>query len=121
MNKLKKMGISILYSFTFLLCLTLFFTLLNYFNLISDKFFVFIKFMIPVVSIFIGGIKLGKKSESKGWLEGIKFGLLLIFVILIFSLIFFKTNLNIKSFFYYIILVLVAITSSMIGINFKKN
>ncbi|MCM1370471.1 MAG: TIGR04086 family membrane protein [Clostridium sp.] len=118
---LKKIGISLIYTFCFLIGLSFIFSILNYINLLGAGIFKFFKMLIPIISIFIGGFILGKKSLSKGWLEGIKYGLIIIFIMVIFSLIFFRTSLSLKSIFYYLILILVSIVSSMLGINFKKN
>lgn len=121
MEYLKKLGISLIFSFSFLIGLSFIFSILNYINFINDSIFKFIKIFIPISSIFIGGFLIGKKSSSKGWLEGIKFGLIVLLLMLILSFIFFNNDINIKIIFYYLILLLTSITSSMIGINFKKD
>lgn len=120
MEQLKKIGISLIFTISFLIGLTFIFSFLNYINFLGDGIFKFIKILIPIISIFIGGFLIGKKSVSKGWLEGIKYGLIILFLMFLVSIIFFRNNLNIKIIFYYIILLLTSITSSMIGINFRK-
>lgn len=120
MEQLKKIGISLIFTISFLIGLTFIFSFLNYINFLGDGIFKFIKILIPIISIFIGGFLIGKKSVSKGWLEGIKYGLIILFLMFLVSIIFFRNNLNIKIIFYYIILLLTSITSSMIGISFRK-
>ena len=71
-----------------------------------------------MLSIFIASYKLGTKSKQKGYLEGIKIGLIIIGLLIIIVLLLDK--LNIKSLLYYLILLLTSILSSMIGINIKK-
>ena len=120
MEQIKKIGISLLFTICFLIGLTFVFSLLNYFNIIGDGFFRFIKILIPIISIFIGGFLIGKKSISKGWLEGIKYGLIVLLLMFLISIIFFKNELGVKVILYYLILLISSTTSSMIGISFRK-
>lgn len=117
---LKNLFISVVYTFIFVLGLSLIFSTLNYFNIIKDNLFNVIKILIPVISIFIGAFRLGKKAEKKGWLEGIKLGSIVILLMFIFSLIFFRNSITLKTILYYFILLVTAIVSSMVGISFKK-
>ena len=81
MNCLKKIGISCLYSFGFVLFLTFILTFFNYFDIFDGGFFTFFMIFNFVFSVFLGGFLIGKKSLKKGWLEGLKFGL--VFLILV--------------------------------------
>lgn len=121
MEQVKKIGISFLYTICFIVGLTFIFSIFNYFNIIGDSFFKFIKILIPIISIFIGGFLIGKKSTSKGWLEGIKYGFIIIALMFLISIIFFRSEFNIRIILYYLILLLTSTTSSMIGISFKKS
>ena len=95
------------------------FSSLYYINFIGNGLFKFIKILIPIISIFIGSFIIGKKSNSKGWLEGLKFGSIIILLLFFISIIFFRSELSIKVILYYLILLLTSSLSSMIGINFK--
>ena len=101
---LKNLFISVVYTFIFVLGLSLIFSTLNYFNIIKDNLFNVIKILIPVISIFIGAFRLGKKAEKKGWLEGIKLGSIVILLMFIFSLIFFRNSITLKTILYYLLL-----------------
>ena len=68
MNFIKNVSISILYIVLCLLILTFILTLFSYFNIISDKVVSIFKIIIPIISLFIGGFFIGKKSLRKGWL-----------------------------------------------------
>ena len=92
MEQLKKIGISLIFTISFLIGLTFIFSFLNYINFLGDGIFKFIKILIPIISIFIGGFLIGKKSVSKGWLEGIKYGLIILFLMFLVSIIFFRNN-----------------------------
>ena len=119
MEYIKKLGISFIFSLSFLIGLTFIFSSLYYINFIVNGLFKFIKILIPIISIFIGSFIIGKKSNSKGWLEGLKFGSMIILLLFLISIIFFRSELSAKVILYYLILLLTSSLSSMIGINFK--
>ena len=85
MKYLKKIGFSFLYIIGTILVTTFIVTFLNYFNIISDKSISIFKIFIPVISLFIGGFYIGKKSNNKGYLEGLKLGSIFSIFLLIFS------------------------------------
>lgn len=115
---LKKILTSYLTFFIILLLGTLLLTLFNYFNLLNTKIISVLKLLIPLTAIFISSYKLGQQSEKKGYIEGLKIGLMIIATLLILVLLLDKFTL--KSLLYYLILLLSSILSSMIGINRKK-
>lgn len=117
MKSLKKIIKSILTTIIMFLILTLIITIINYFNLLNYKVINIIKLLVPVISIFIGGYKIGKKSEKKGWLEGIKLSLIISILLLLITLLLNKFKLE-----YIIYLTIIAMTGtlgSIIGINNK--
>jgi len=120
MNYLKKLGISFIYIISTILILTFLITTLNYFNIISDKIISIFKILIPVISLFIGGIQIGKRSKSKGWLEGLKLGLIFSVFLLIFNFLAFSNSFKFKYLLFYLIIIICSILGSMIGINRKK-
>ena len=67
-------------------------TILNYFNLVTGTFFTILKLFIPFLSLLIAGILLGKKSKSKGWLEGLKLSLGFIIIFTLIQLFFLEEN-----------------------------
>lgn len=115
---LKNLINSLAFFFIILLTSTLLLTLLNYFNILSPKIISILKLVIPLTAIFVSSYKLGKQSEKKGYIEGLKIGIIIItlFLIIILSL----NQFSMKSLLYYLILLLTSILSSMIGINRKK-
>lgn len=120
MKYLKKLGFSFLYIIGTILISTFIITFLNYFNIISDKVISIFKILIPIVSLFIGGFYIGKKSNSKGYLEGLKLGLLFSIFLLIFNFLAFSNSFKLKYLLFYIIIITSSILGSMIGINRKK-
>ena len=107
---------SYLYLFISLIILTLILSIINYFFIIHTKV---IKLLIPIISIMISSIILGKNSKQKAYLEGIKFTSIYILLSIILSVIF-KNTFNIKLILSYILLMLSGVIGSMIGINLNK-
>ena len=97
-----------------------FITLLNYFDILSGSFLSILKIIIMIVSFFTGGFLTGRNSNSKGWLEGLKLGVIfssLLFIINIFLI----KNFAFKNILYFIILIVSSIVGSMIGISKKRD
>jgi putative membrane protein (TIGR04086 family) len=113
-NYLKPM----LYILGIILGLLLLLTIFNYLNIITGTFLNIMKFLIPVIALFVGGIMIGKISSNKGWLNGLKLSLILIVLFFILSLIF-SIKIDFKNLIYYLILAGSSMFGSMIGINKK--
>lgn len=97
---------------------TLVLTILNYFNLFSSSIISVLKLLLPITAIFIVSYRLGKLSEKKGYLEGLKIGSVIVLLFLILVLLLDKFM--VKSLLYYLILILSSVMGSMIGINKRK-
>lgn len=119
MNFIKNVSLSILYIILTMVVLTFILTLFSYFNIIGDKVVSIFKIIIPVVSLFIGGFLIGKKSLKKGWLEGLKLSLIFLILLIIFEYLSLDQSFNIKNILYYLILSISSIFGSMIGISKK--
>ena len=117
---IKKYLISYAYTLGIIIIGTFLITLLNSFNLLSSNVANTIMLIIVIASIFIGSFLLGKKSNKKGYLEGIKYSAILIFLLVIINLLFIKVF-EIKSLVYFLIIIVSSAFGSMIGINKKRN
>lgn len=117
MNYLKNVGISFIYIICFLLGLTFISTLFNYINLFGNTFINVLKVIIPIISLFVGGFVIGKRTGKKGWLEGIKLGLIFLVFLTIFNYLALDSSISLKTVIYYIILVIATTFGSMIGVN----
>ena len=115
---MKKIGIALLYIVSSILVFTLIFTFFNYFSVLKDS--AILKILIPIISLFIGGIYLGINTSSKAFLRGIKLGLIFIGILIILNIIFIS-DFKIKNILYYLILLITTSLGSMIGINIKKS
>jgi len=114
----KKMINCMMWFFIILIVGTLIITLINYFNVMNGNIVSIMKFILPMISMIVSSYRLGKMSDKKGYLEGLKFGTIIIFIFMILVIILDK--LNWKSILYYGILLLTSIMGSMIGINRKR-
>ncbi len=93
-------------------------TLFNYIGLIPYNIFKIIRIIGLILTFFIDGFLVGKKSNKKGWLNGLEASLILLTIILILNMIF-KGDFGIKTIIGYIVLMIVTILGSMLGINKK--
>jgi len=99
---------------------TLIISILYYLNILNDGFNNYLLLLSSFISMLVGGIYIGLRSKEKGYIEGLKIGLISIFILMILSIIMYKTNINSKNIIYYLILLSSSILGSMIGINKKK-
>ncbi len=104
-----------------ILVLTLLTTIFNYFNLIGPKIMAILKIIIPVLAFVIGGFIIGKRSPSKGWLAGLKLGLMFLIILILFNILGLNHKFKIADLIYYLILLGSTMFGSMIGINKRPN
>lgn len=117
MKNIKNILKSSAYTLILFISLSFIVTILNYFNIFNYKIINIIKIIIPLISFGFGGYKIGKYSNKKGWLQGLKLSTFNSAVFLIITLI-------LKSFkpeylIYILILIVSGIFGSMLGINKK--
>lgn len=110
---------SLLISIGLILILTFIITLFNYIGIFSLNMVNIFSYVIPFISFLIGGFLLGKKSINKGWLEGLKLGLISIFILFIFNFLAFNQGYSISNIILYIIVLVSNTLGSMLGINKK--
>lgn len=120
MKYLKNLSMSFLYIISSILVLTFITTILSYFNILNDEVTSIIKIIIPIISMLIGGFYIGKRSNKKGFLEGLKLGLIFSSILIIFNYLAFDNSFKFKYTLFYLILLISSILGSMIGINRKK-
>lgn len=93
-------------------------TILYYFNLIDEKTYEILKLIILLFSIFINSFILGKNTKKKSYLEGIIYGIILITISLIITII--LSKIKIKLLIFYPLILITSTLGSLIG-NTKKN
>lgn len=104
-----------------ILVLTLIITTFNYFNLIGSKIVSILKIIIPILAFMIGGYIIGKRSLSKGWLAGLKLGLMFLIILILFNILGLNHKFKFFDLIYYLILLGSSMFGSMIGINRRPN
>lgn len=115
---IKKYLISYAYTLGIIIVGTFIITLFNYFNLLESNIANTLILILVIISMFIGSFLLGKKSNKKGYLEGIKYSIIFILLLVLINLLFIKVF-KIKSLIYFLIIVVSSTFGSMIGINKK--
>lgn len=58
-------------------------TLLYYWNILSDAVFSFLLLFLLLGSVFVHSFQIGKRSSQKGFLEGLKYGILWVSLLLV--------------------------------------
>ena len=102
--------ITIIFGSTFILSL---FNLLGISNIITN----ILNILIFITTYFIFGFIKGKNSNHKGYIKGLKIGIILCLILFVLGLFKF----NFKTLLYYLILILSSIFGATIGINKKSN
>jgi putative membrane protein (TIGR04086 family) len=106
------------YTFLIIIVLTFLLTLLHYFNIINVSVVNIGKIVTSSVALILGGYKIGKLSQKRGWLDGMKFAGVIIILFLLMSLIF-SLPLSLYTIIYYIILIVSSMFGGMLGISSK--
>lgn len=117
---MKKYFQSFILIFGFIFIFSFFVVLLYYFDWIGMNLYHNTMLFTPIVGVIIGGVVLGKTSTKKAYIEGLKLTSIIILVLMLLALIS-KTSFTLASLVYYLVLLLSAVISSMIGINLKKD
>lgn len=121
METIKKYFISLGITLGLTIAFAFFVNILNYFDLLSMNTYKVIIVLTTAVSAAVGSYILGKKTDRKGYLEGIKFGIILILLMWIISFLAFDQSFSISSIIYYLIFIITSSIGSMFGINKKTN
>ena len=117
---MKKYVMPFLYTIGILLIGTLITSTLYYFNILSDKMYSIFLYLISIIGILIGSIKFSKLLNKKGFINGTIYFLILFILMIVISLIIFKSKISTKSIIYYFILLIFSILGGIIGKNTKK-
>lgn len=117
---MKKYLVPILYTLGIMLLGSFISSILYYFNITSDKFNTILLYLISIVAIFVGALKLGKSFNQKGIITGLIYFTIWLIIMIFISLIFFKVDFGIKNIIYYAILLIFSMLGGIIGKNTKE-
>lgn len=120
MIKIKKYLIPILYTLMIILIGSFLSSVLYYFNITSDKIDNILLYLISIVGIFTGSIFFSKEIKYKGIINGLIYFVVWFTIMLLSSLIIFKTTFKINSLIYYSIILIFSILGGIIGKNLKE-
>ena len=109
---------SIIWSISIIIISTIIVTILNYFNILNGIILQVIELLIPIIAILVGSYTLGKASNNKGYIEGLKYGTLWIVILIVINLV--TKSVTWITILYLVIILSVSIFSSILGINKKK-
>ena len=118
MTNIKKYILSMFYTLSTIILLHLINTIIYYFNLLSPTTYNIIKIILLLLSFFINGFFLGRKTLKKGYLEGIKLSLPILIIFLLITLI--TKSFKLKVLLLYFIIIITSSFGSMLGISTKK-
>lgn len=119
MNNLFKFLKSFLFFLIPFITLLLISTIFYYFDIFNNNTMKYIKFIILVLSCLISGIYIGKKSISKGYLNGLILSSVIIFILFILNI--FTGSFKFSLFIYYLIILVITTLGSMFGIGLGKD
>lgn len=119
MQNIKNFTLSFIFSFTLIISFLIIINCLFYFNLVNESIYKFFKVLIMMSSVFTSSLFLGRRCTNKGYFNGFLFGLIIVSFMFILSIIFGK--LQIKLFFYYLIIISSSTLGGTIGIRKKKH
>lgn len=104
------------YLFGMIIILTIIFSIFNYFIVFPTKI---LKLLIPIISMLMASVILGKNTKNKAFLEGIKFSILYVLLSIIMAVIF-KNGFTMKLILSYLLMIFAGFIGSMIGINLNR-
>ncbi len=119
LDRIKNYLISLSLSMVLIIILAFFINVLNYFDLLNNNLYKFILVITTIFSISIGSYILGTKTDNKGYLNGLIYGIITVLLFIIISFIL-GNNLSLSSFVYYLIIVIISSIGGSVGIN-RKN
>ena len=90
---------------------------LYYFDIINNNLIKYIKMFLSITTFFIGGLYIGKKSDYKGYQNGLKLSIIIVILMLLLTIIF--NNFKVSRIIYLLITIICITFGSMIGINKK--
>lgn len=114
---MKKYLFPVLYTLGIMLIGTLITSVLYYFNVTSDKLNTIFLYIVSILGIFIGALKLAKKVNNKGIVTGLIYFTCFFVVMVFLSLVVFKTKIEVKNIIYYFVLLIFSLLGGVLGKN----
>ena len=112
-------SITILFLLISTFVVSLILTSLVYFNVINNNLYLILSNIISIILFLLSGVFLGLKSEKKGLVKGLVFGILYLSIALIVKFTIIKDTLEIQSALNILLRFIVLPIGSIIGVNLK--
>ena len=109
------------YTVVSIIVLSIITCILNYFNICDSNTVNILKLFTVIISMIIGGIYVGSCTKDKGYIQGLKIGLIYDVILFIISILVFHNSFHKEMIIYYLIIIVSSILGSIIGINKKKS
>ena len=119
MEKLKNHLKSLSYFYGGLLIYLIIITIFNHFNWFSQQAVSIISFVVVIFLFMFLGFYTARKSEKKGYINGLIIGGVNIVMFLLLTLIF-GEKIKLTTSIYFVILLLSSTVGGMFGINYRK-
>lgn len=97
------------------------FSLLLKWTDIHESLLTWIVFAASVVSLFIGGVVAGGKSQEKGWLAGGLTGLLFTAIIFLFQFLGMEKSFTVEQWLYHLAFFAAASLGGIVGVNLSSS
>lgn len=117
---MKKYLTPILYTLAFLVIGTFFTSILYYFNITSDKVNQILIYLIAIIAMFVGSMIFAKNNKYKGIISGLLYFVGWFVIMLIMSLLVFKSSFKISGLIYYGVLMIFSVLGGIIGKNYQE-
>ncbi|MBS7020522.1 MAG: TIGR04086 family membrane protein [Firmicutes bacterium] len=117
LGRFKKYGMSLLMSLGIIFILTFFVSIFHYFDLMKMGTVSVFKLIILLIAFFTGGFIMSISASKKGWLEGIKFAVMIAIFFLLFQLLGVEKSFQLKDLIFYFIIFISSIFGGMVGIH----
>ena len=106
-----------------ILCLLFIFSIiinsLYYFDIINNNVVKYFKMMLSILTYFIGGSFIGKKSDNKGYINGLRLSGIIVIISIITGVL--CQNISTLRIVYYLITTICITFGAMIGISKKTS
>ena len=110
---------TIVFEFIILISFMIITTTLYYFNITNNKINNLLNIFVFIIIFILSGIYIGKRSNKKFYLEGLKISGINILLFIIFTMIF-KLGFGFKNIIYYLLITLLTVSGSILGSLLKR-
>lgn len=115
--RFKKYGMSLFISLGIIFVFTFLISLFHYFDWMKMGTVSVLKLITLLIAFFVGGFIMSISASKKGWLEGIKFAIMIAVFFLLFQILGVEKSFQFKDFIFYFIIFIASMFGGMVGIH----